>query len=351
VAVGTMVALVGVANGFEQSALDTFQKRGADIVVVAAGMPNQLSSDLDQAIMDKIRKIPEVGFVTCGLVDIVSFSRSGSSFYVLVQGWTADNPAFNDFEVVAGRLFKPEDQKVAIMGANVASSLNKKVGEQITIKREKFTVIGIVKSFSVYDNDSIVVKLEELQKLTRRQGRVTGFSITLDDAIEKTATAEKVSQEINELKLGLSALPTARYISESAHIRMTRAMAWLTTLIALLIGTISMANTMAMSVVERTREIGILRAIGWKKWRVIRMIVGESVVLSFSGGLLGIVLAVIACRWFPSLPQVGGFIHGEIAPWVIATGFLIALVVGLIGGIWPAWRAASLPPTEAIYHE
>src|SRR5262249_2681520 len=130
-----------------------------------------------------------------------------------------------------------------------------------------------------------------------------------------------------------------------------QAMAWLTSAIALMIGTISMANTMVMSVVERTKEIGILRAIGWKKWRVMRMILGVSTILSLVGGVLGGILAVIVCKWLATLPQVGGFIQGEIAPIVIAKGFFIALAVGLIGGLWPAFRAASLLPTEAIYHE
>lgn len=357
VAVGAMVALVGVASGFERSVLDTFQKRGVDIVVLAAGAPNQLSSDLDEHIAEKIGALAGVRFVTPGLIDILSFKQGFSSIYVLVQGWKSDNPAFNDLEIIEGRRFKPEERRVAMLGSNAASNLKKKVGDLISIKHEEFKVVALFHSFSVFENDSIIAPLEDLQRLLKRKGSVTGFSVSVKNAPDLRASIDSIAASISGLtddkgrSLALSALPTSEYVSQSAHVQLTLAMAWITSLIALMIGTIGMANTMAMSVVERTREIGILRAIGWRKWRVIRMILGESLFLSAAGGLFGIVGAIIACRAFATLPQVGGFIQGDVPLEVIVQGFFIALVVGLIGGIWPAWRAASLQPTEAIYHE
>jgi putative ABC transport system permease protein len=353
IAVGTMVAFVGVARGFERSAFDTFHKRGEDIVIVAAGVPNQLSSNLDIKIAKKIETIPGVRLVTPGLVEIISFR----SYYALVQGWEANNPAFNDFEILSGRLFTPNDRQVALLGSNVASHLKKKVGDTIPMKGKDFKVIGIFQSFSLYDNGSVITKLEDLQNLLGRKNSVTGFSVVLQDALNKKETIATVVKAINALKdekgndYGLSALPTSEYISQSIHVRMVHAMAWLTTVIALLMGTVSMANTMAMSVVERMQEIGILRALGWRKWRVVRMILGESLVLSLVGGAIGSLGAFIACLSFPSLPQVGNFIEGKIELPVIAEGLLLTIFVGLIGGAWPCMRAAYLLPTKAIYHE
>src|SRR5262249_5390276 len=145
--------------------------------------------------------------------------------------------------------------------------------------------------------------------------------------------------------------PTQKFVHGSLHIRMAHAMAWLTSVIALFIGAVSMLNTMIMSVLERVREIGILRAIGWRSSRVVRMVLGESLLLSLAGAAVGTVGAVLLTRWLTTLPTVNGLISGMVSPWVVAQGLLMALAVWLVGGTYPAWRAARMLPTEALRHE
>jgi putative ABC transport system permease protein len=106
-----------------------------------------------------------------------------------------------------------------------------------------------------------------------------------------------------------------------------------------------------MSVFERTREIGILRAIGWRPWRVMRMILTESVLLSLGGGVVGTAGGIGLILLLSRLPQVNGLIEGRIAPDIILKAFIIALLVGLVGAAYPAYRGARLLPTEAIRHE
>jgi putative ABC transport system permease protein len=125
----------------------------------------------------------------------------------------------------------------------------------------------------------------------------------------------------------------------------------MTSAIALIIGAVGVLNTMIMSVLERTREIGILRAIGWRKIRVVRLILYESVLLSLLGAAVGIGAAVVLTRALTWWPVVNGLVRGDVAPAVIIQGFLIALAVGLIGGAYPAYRGAHLLPTEALRHE
>jgi putative ABC transport system permease protein len=342
IAVGTMVAFVGVASGFEQSTFDIFQKRKADIVVIQTGVPNQLSSEVDEALGAKIQKIPGVQLVTPGLVDVISLHR----FYVLVMGWRQDNPGFTDINIVEGRRLAGDEPHACMLGSNIAESLKKQTGDAIVIKHHEFKIVGIFHSFSIFENSSIIVNLDVLQKLTGRKGAVTGFSVTLQD--EKKALAKSISKKIRAL--GLFAQPTAEYVAQSAHVQIMHAIAWLTTSIALVIGMISLANTMTMSVIERTQEIGILRAIGWRKWRVVSMIVSEALIISCVGGVMGAIGAKIAVLWLTSLPQVEGFIQAALGLYVIAQGIFLALAVGVLSSIWPSVRAASFMPTEAIYH-
>jgi putative ABC transport system permease protein len=357
VAVCTMVTFLGIADDFETTAYNAFQKRGADIVVVQENVPNQLNSELNEDIANSIEKIPGVKRVTPGLMELISLSNKGPSIYAFVFGWKTDNPTLNKLEIIDGRRLEDSDHNVVMLGSFLAAYLKKKVGDVISIKHKDFKVIGVFRSFSVYENQSIISRLEELQKLFGHEKTVTAFTVTVQKPLEKPLSIESIAQAIRDLKdqkgksLGLSALPTEEYITQSAHIRIVHAMAWITTIIALIIGTLSLANTMAMSVVERTREIGILRAIGWTKSRVIRMILEEAVIVSFLGGVLGTVGAYLLCKWLVTLPQVVGFIEGNISLFVIAESILATLCVGLIGGLWPAIRAAWLLPTEAIHHE
>ncbi len=128
-------------------------------------------------------------------------------------------------------------------------------------------------------------------------------------------------------------------------------MAWVTSAMALVIGAVGMLNTMVMSVFERTNEIGILRAIGWRRWRVVRMILMESILLSLAGGVVGTAGAIVLTQVLAAQPAVAGMVDPDVAPWVIAQGFVIALCVGLLGAAYPAYRGAQLLPTEALRHE
>jgi putative ABC transport system permease protein len=239
----------------------------------------------------------------------------------------------------------------------LARNLGKKVGDALEIEGQDFRVVGIFESFNVFENGSAVVLLSDLQQLMDRPGQVTGFQVVLADTPDRKAAIERVRQEIEDLKdrhgrpWRLSALPTHDYIKSTSQIQLAQVMAWVTSVIALVIGAIGVLNTMIMSVFERTREIGILRAIGWRRGRVVRLILYESLVLSLAGAVLGILGAVLLVRLLSALPASSGFVHGGIAPEVMAQGLLIALAVGLIGGVYPALRGSRLLPTEALRHE
>jgi putative ABC transport system permease protein len=180
--------------------------------------------------------------------------------------------------------------------------------------------------------------------------KVTGFQVIVNNPNDQAAV-ERIRQQIQGLGLNLSASPIHDYVTNNTQIRIAHAMAWVTSVIALIIGVIGVLNTMVMSVFERTREIGILRAIGWRKTRVIRMVLSESIFLSLAGAVVGTLGAIVAVQVLHRLPEASGFVQGEVSPQVVLYGFCIALAVGLLGGAYPAYRGAQLLPTEALRHE
>lgn len=356
VAVAAVVALVGVSRGFERSFGQLYERRGVDLVVLRAGIAERLTSNLDERIGPRLQALPGVRAVTSVLLDIVSFEKS-SFIGVPIQGWPVDSFMFDDLKILTGRRLQAGDSKVVMLGGVLATNLDKRVGDTIEIEGEECKIVGTFESFNVFENGSAVVLLADLQRLMDRREQVTGFMIVLDNVPDKEARLAALRTEIQAMTdargrlLHLSAMPTQDHVRTTLEIRVTHSMAWLTSAIALIIGTIGMLNTMLMSVFERTQEIGILRALGWKKTRVLRMILLESLTLSLVGAVVGVASGILLTRLLILLPDAGGLVSGDIDPAVIAQSIVIALLVGLLGGVYPAFRATRLLPTEAMRHE
>ena len=355
-AVGAVVSLLGIARDFERSFAELFEVRGVDLVVVRAGRTDRMSSNLDETIGPRIAGIAGVASVTPGLAEVVSFPEA-NLIGVPIQGWPLESPQFDDLSIQSGRPLREDDRHGVLLGLVLARNLELTAGDTIEIEMEPFRVVGVFESFNVLENGSAVMPLGRLQTLMDRTGQVSGFHVMLEAAAEQEALRDRVRTAIAALTdeqgrpLKLEALPTREYVDSVVQIRVARGMAWLTSSIALLIGTVGMLNTMIMSVFERTGEIGILRAIGWRRSRILAMILGESLLLCTAGAVAGAVGAVLLTRWLASFPAAAGFMVGTISPTVILQGFVIALLVGVLGGAYPAFRGAGLSPTEALRHE
>jgi putative ABC transport system permease protein len=356
VAVLAVVALVGIARGFETSFAELYEARGVDLVVVRAGTAERAGSSLPERIGAEIRELPGVRAVSPGLMDMVSFENR-HLIGVPLQGWEPDSFLFEGLRVVQGRLLEAGDRGGVMLGVLLAKNLGKQVGDPLEIEGQEFRVVGVYESFNVFENGSAVVLLRDLQALMDRPGQVTGFQVVLGDTPDRPAAVERVRHEIEALTDSrgrpwrLSALPTRDYVRSTSEIRMAEAMAWVTSVIALVIGAVGVLNTMTMSVFERTREIGLLRAVGWRPSRVVRLILYESLLLSLAGAAVGTLGAVGLVRFLSELPGAGGYVRADVSWAVIAEGLLIALAVGLIGGAYPAVRGARLDPVEALRHE
>lgn len=348
VAVGAVVALLGVSHGFEQSFADLYEKRGVDLLVVQAGKVEVLTSFLDDRIADRLRQIPGVRSVLGGIVDPLAFEGVKSA--VPVGGWMADSYMFNDLKILSGRRIQDGDHRKAMLGMIAARNLGKQVGDHFEMYGQDFEVIGIYESFNVFENGSIIILLSEQQEILGQPHKVTGFQIVVEDP-HNQGEIDRIRKQIQGLGLNLSAMATRDYVGNNTQIRVAHAMAWVTSAIALVIGVIGVLNTMVMSVFERTREFGILRAIGWRKARVIRMVLSESILLSLTGAVIGTLGALVVVHVVRQLPEASGFVQGDISLQVVLYGFGIALVVGLLGGAYPAYRGAQMLPTEALRHE
>ena len=129
------------------------------------------------------------------------------------------------------------------------------------------------------------------------------------------------------------------------------AMMWAISAMAILVGGIGMANTMFMSVFERTREIGTLRALGWRRRRVLWTVLKESFVLSLIGVLIGVAFSALLSFTLRLIPMWGEALTIILSGALLLQALIIALALGALGGLYPAWRASKLSPVEALRYE
>jgi putative ABC transport system permease protein len=122
-------------------------------------------------------------------------------------------------------------------------------------------------------------------------------------------------------------------------------------LLALLVGGVGVLNTMLMSVFERTREIGVLRALGWRRRRILGLILREAIVLGLLGGLVGIAVAFGFTGLIMSIPSYGEMFNPNWTAVIFARAIFVALSLGVLGGLYPAFRATRMQPVEALRYE
>jgi putative ABC transport system permease protein len=357
VAIAAVVALLSITNGYELTSKSVYASHGIDMVVVKAGVADRSSSTLDEDLGKRLQELNGISKVSATLRDSVSFE--GTSGPVPLNGWPLDSFNFDALNILPpGRDLEPTDKQAVLLGKTLAGNLDKKVGDEVEIEGKNFKVIGIYESGNIIEDRKAIMSLRDLQSLMDRISQVSQFEITLHkDLPDRTATIAALRQDIENLKdedgtkVGLAAQASDDFVKSDNQIRLAHAMAWITSAIALIVGSIGMLNTMIVSVLERTQEIGILRAIGWRKMRIMRMILVESFTLSFTGAVLGILLAFVMIQVLARFPAAQGAVHGGITMRVIVMAYLLSILVGLVGGGYPALRGANLPPTEALRYE
>lgn len=349
IGIAAVVALVGMAWGFERSFLVIYEAKGIDLVVVRAGVSERLTSNLDASLADRLRKVPGVKEVASTLTDVVTFEQANLTS-VLANGWEPGSLLFRGIRVLKGRALRPGDSRAVMLGRVLAMNLNKTVGDELDISGEKFKVVGIYESDSLFENGGLVVTLDELQKMMGREGQVTGFVVAAENPGDRAAI-EALRHRIEAALPKVAAVPARDFVQGDVQIRLAKSMAWATSVVALILGSVGMLNTMVMAVFERTREIGVLRALGWRRRRVLGLILGEAIALGVAGAVVGTALGYLGVRFLAMAPTARGFISPDLPPVVMAAGLLLGLVLSVLGGLYPALWGAALNPTEALRHE
>jgi putative ABC transport system permease protein len=345
--IGAFVALVGFSRSFEHAWLEMYENSGTDLAVVQKTF---LNTSVDQSAGPVLARIPQIQIAAPMIINMMAVTPEVNT---LVYGWKADTFEFSALNILQGRRFR-DGQQEAMLGELLAGSLNKKVGDKIDLQGSSFTVVGIFRSGSALETGAIILPLDEMQNLSSMTGKVTAFHVQLKPAPPGVTPAQwkQEAEDAVEKDLpGLRAVPAAERASNNQLVVLAHAAAWGTSLIALLVAALGIANTMAMSVFERTKEIGVLRAMGWSRHRVMFLILMEAAALGAAGGATGMLLGWAALHVLATLPQTASIVSTALPLMTFLDGLLMAVLVGVLAGAVPAWRGARLSPVEALRHE
>ena len=341
IGVAAVVGLNAMALGMGQN-YGTAVGVSNDLLVSQANAIDIAFSSLDAELGQRLQAVPGVRAVEPG---VYGWIATDDVPYFLIYGYEPEATAMHHYRVVEG---KPvTGPKQIILGRRAADDMRKGIGDNLHIYGRPYQVVGIYETGQGMEESGGVVTLGNAQEITQKSGKVSLFQLGL----QRGTDIDAVKARIATIDKNLVASTSSDQEANQQWTGMMQGFAWGVSAIAILIGGLGMMNAMVMSVLERTREIGTLRAIGWTRRRVVGMILGEALVLSVLGGLVGIGLGVLFTVGAGRLPGIGAMLTGVYRPSIFIQGMATALLLGLVGGLYPAWTAAGLQPVEALRYE
>ncbi|MFZ5626706.1 MAG: ABC transporter permease [Bacillota bacterium] len=360
IGVAAVIILVSIAQGTSQSVTGRIQGLGSNLVSVSL-RSSETDDTLTYEEVLKWQERPGVKGVAPVLNGNVTVKYGNKKYDTSLEGVTPKYEEVRNFHTQRGRFLLDSDvslrQRVALVGTEVAKELfgqTNPVGKTIKINGENFVVVGLLEekgaaSFGSND-DKVMIPLSTAERLLNTRGiRFVYVQATSPEDVDGV-----VAQLDNLLYRKLKNTDAYRVFSQAEMLSTVSQVTGMLTLmlggiagISLLVGGIGIMNIMLVTVTERTREIGIRKAIGARRRDILRQFLIEALVVSGAGGLFGIVLGVAGSKLLNQFLGVSAAISWQI----IGIAFGFALLVGVIFGIYPANKAAKLNPIEALRYQ
>lgn len=352
IGITTIVALGLITTGMEDSVQTSLNDVGAEITVSNSSSVGTNTGLMDSSIVDEMKNrtgvIDAAGGLTVTEMNmdrLKSRDSDTSSLATTVVGLAPDKLYMMGIDNVDGKIYE-NGTRDAIVGAEYAEVNNVSIGDDITLQGKEFNVSGIFETGSPFVDSGIYVPLDTLQDITDNDG-VSRILVKTGEDVNDSAISEKIEEDYENFTT-LTSEEISSIADDVLGILDTATLA--VSALAIIVGGIGIINTMVMAVYERTKEIGVLKSVGWKSRKILTMILGETLVLTTLSGIVGSIFGILIPEVGLRLFNVTDFALGY-SPKTFILAFGITIIVGIIGGIYPAYKASKLAPTEALRYE
>jgi len=347
--IAAVVALTSIAWGFEASWQKANDARGTDLIVTRITSENTMPSPfVADKVQQKLAGLPHVTSVVGLLSEMLSVSEGAPPMFVF--GWAYDSYLWDHLKLQQGRWPSSDTEPAVAIGTIAAEILHKQIGDTLDIEGQSFRIVGIYESPAMVENGAVLMTLTQAQQITDKPGKVNILNLKLDT---ETAEADiaRIKAQVRDTLPGFIAITSGELVQKNAVVRISKAMSNATILIAGLVGALIVFNTMLMSINERTKEIGILLALGWQRRTIIQLVFCESLFLTLAGGMVGILLGVTLTWGLEHIELMRGKIDAVFSLPFMFGVLALSVLLGLAGGLYPALKASRLLPSHALRQE
>ncbi|MBE6500800.1 MAG: ABC transporter permease [Methanobrevibacter thaueri] len=338
-----IVALGGITDGLVDTFEETIHAGGADFQISGkeTGDSAYGTNTIDSSWTDKIASVEGVDEAYPIYVVLTSV---GDDYMNTLIGVDPDGIKLADLSLKEGEIFKDGKNEV-ILGEIYADDNDYEIGDNIKIDGEEFEIVGIYESGDSNMAGGVFTSISKVGKLMDDEDSISNIYVKVQKGVDAQEVADRIDEKYGD---DITTITSVMEMDQMATmLNMLETSSWAISLLAIIVGGLGIINTMLMSVFERTREIGVLKAVGWSNKKILTMIVGESLVITIVSAIIGSIIGFAACMVL--CPQIG--ITPMFTPKIFIQAFGIAIIVGIIGGLYPAVKAVKLPPTEALRYE
>ena len=378
IGIAAVVALISVAQGLQDSIAGQFEKMGTNKLIIMPGGGGALfgafaGQGLTKEDLEVVRKSEGVDVATEIFFRMgkVKFKDETKTTYII--GFPSDKEeleiiiAMQGFEAEKGRQIREGDNYKATIGSrywsgdNAIFKKNVALRDKINIEGQDFEVVGLIKSIGNPEDDSqIYIPVETAREIFNEPDEVTYIYVQIKDGYTPQKVAETIKKDLRDFrdeKKGEETFNVQTFEQLMAQVSqilgVVGSVLVIIALISLVVGGIGIMNTMYTSVLERTREIGIMKAVGAKSGQIMWLFVLESGFYGIIGGVMGIVLGFSMGKAGEFAAAAAGYpnLKAAFPLWLILGALSFAFLVGALSGLAPARTAAKLRPVEALRYE